>query len=130
MKKPFLYFRFFQSLIILSFICLFILGGCAKYGKEVQANLTKLKNTKACVACDLTGIELVSFDLKNADLRSANLTGAKLRRSDLTGADLTGANLYNADLTGTKVAEKTLKDAVLCKTGMPSGERDNSDCKR
>ena len=43
---------------------------------------------------------------------------------------MTDANLYNADLTSTKVSEETLKDAVICKTNMPSGQRDNSGCKR
>ena len=41
---------------------------------------------------------------------------------------MTGTN--NADLTGTKVSDKTLKDAVLCKTIMPSGQKDDSGCKR
>jgi hypothetical protein len=39
---------------------------------------------------------------------------------------MTGANLYNADLTDTKVS----KDTVLCKAIMPSGQQDDSGCKR
>ena len=60
-----------QLTIILAFICFLSLGGCSKYSKEIQANLTKLKKTKACSGCDLSGIELISFDLKNADLSGA-----------------------------------------------------------
>ena len=43
---------------------------------------------------------------------------------------MTDANLYNADLTDTRVSDKTLKDAVLCKTIIPSGQQDDSGCKR
>jgi hypothetical protein len=43
---------------------------------------------------------------------------------------MTVANLYNADLTGTKVSEETLKDTVLCKTIMLSGQQGDSGCKR
>lgn len=41
-----------------------------------------------------------------------------------------GANLHSADLSGTKVSNETLTDAVLCKTIMPSGQQDDSGCKR
>ena len=92
---------------------MFSLIGCAKYSDEVQANLTKLKNTKSCPGCDLSGIELISFDLKNADLSGANLTGAILRRSDLTGANLTGANLTDADLMGVNLTNAKLTKASL-----------------
>ena len=50
--------------------------------------------------------------------------------SKIRNSDINGANLYNADLTGTKVSKETLKDAVLCKTIMPSGQQDDSGCKR
>ena len=108
----------FQANIFYALIFLFSLIGCAKYSDEVQANLTKLKNTKSCPGCDLSGIELISFDLKNADLSGANLTGAILRRSDLTGANLTGTNLTDADLMGVnltnaKLINTNLSDAKL-----------------
>ena len=50
--------------------------------------------------------------------------------SKIRNSDINDANLYNANLTGTKVSEETLKDAELCKTIMPSGQRDDSGCKR
>ena len=43
---------------------------------------------------------------------------------------MTSTNLYNADLTDTKVSDETLKGTVLCKTILPSGQRDDSGCKR
>ena len=42
---------------------------------------------------------------------------------------MTGANLYNADLTDTGISDKTLKDTVLCKTIMPSGQIENRNCR-
>ena len=45
---------------------------------------------------------------------------SKIRNSDINGANL----------TGTKVSEETLKDAVVCKTIMSSGQQDDSGCKR
>lgn len=117
----------FQTNIFYALICLFSLIGCAKYSDEVQANLTKLKNTKSCPGCDLSEIELISFDLKNADLSGANLTGAILRRSDLTGANLTGANLTDADLmgvnlTGAKLIQTNLS-RVKFNTEIKQGEK-------
>ena len=113
----------FQANIFYALIFLFSLIGCAKYSEQVQANLTKLKNTKSCPGCDLSGIELISFDLKNADLIGANLTGAILRRSDLTGANLTGANLTDADLLGADLTNANLVQANL------SGVRFNTKIK-
>ena len=105
-KKP------FYLPIIFTFSC-FFLSGCTKYSDEVQANLTKLKKTKACPGCDLTGIELINFDLKNADLSGANLTGANLKGSDLTGANLIGANLTDTDLLGTDLTNAKLINGKL-----------------
>ena len=102
-----------RPLILFILISLFIIDGCSKYSDEVQANLIKLKKTKSCSGCDLTGIELISFDLKGADLSGANLTGANLRRSDLTGANLTDTNLTDANLLGVN-----LKDAKLINTNL------------
>ena len=113
----------FQANIFYALVFLFSLIGCAKYSEQVQANLTKLKNTKSCPGCDLSGIELISFDLKNADLSGANLTGANLRRSDLRGANLTGANLTDADLMGADLTGAKLIQANL------SGVRFNTKIK-
>ena len=104
---------FFQRAMILTIITFFSLSGCAKYSDEVQANLEKLKSTKTCSGCDLTGIVLRDFDLKNTDLSGANLTGANLGRSDLTGANLTDANLTDTDLRGAN-----LTDAILINTNL------------
>ena len=124
MKKLSFHKTPFYLAIFLTFISFFSLTGCAKYSEEVQANLTKLKNTKSCPGCDLSGIELISFDLKNADLSGANLTGAILRRSDLTEANLTGANLTDAGLMGVN-----LTGAKLTQTNL-SGVKFNAEIKQ
>ena len=107
MKIPFRNIKLFTQIIILSIICFLSLGGCSKYSDEVQANLTKLKETKSCSGCDLRGIELISFDLKKADISGTNLKGAILSRSDLTGANLTDTNLSGADLLGVNLTGAT-----------------------
>ena len=104
---------FFQRTIILACISILSLGGCSKYSDEVQENLTKLKKTKACSGCDLTGVELVAFDLKSADLSGANLTSANLNRVDLTEANLTDANLLGAILTDAKLTNTNLSGVKL-----------------
>ena len=108
MEKSISFNSFSQQATILAFLSSFSLIACAKYPKEVQTNLTKLKNTKSCPGCYLPGIELISFDLKNA-----NLTGANLRRSDLTGADLTDANLTDADLMGVDLTGTKLVNSKI-----------------
>ena len=108
MEKSISFNSFSQQATFLAFLSSFSLIACAKYPKEVQTNLTKLKNTKSCPGCYLPGIELISFDLKNA-----NLTGANLRRSDLTGADLTDANLTDADLMGVDLTGTKLVNSKI-----------------
>ena len=103
-------------------ICFFAIGGCGSYSDQIQANLNKLKSTKSCPGCDLTGVELVGFDLKNANLNGfANLSKANLSGADLSGADLSGAKLTDANLTGANLAEVILTGAVLCNTQTPWG---------
>ena len=82
----------FYLTIILAFISLVYLEGCSKYSEEVQTNLTKLKTTKSCQGCDLTGIELVGFDLKGGDLSGSNLAEIEQALIDLVD----GANAAEA----------------------------------
>ena len=104
----------FLSLILLFF---FLSGELFAYKKS---DLKKLRDTKKCIKCDLSGANLQFTNLSGANLQFTNLSGANLnkanlnkailsetnlnkanlRRSDLTGADLTGANLNKAKLTG------------------------------
>ena len=94
--------------------CFFAIGGCGRYSDQIQANLNKLKSTKSCSGCDLTGVELVGFDLRNANLNGfANLSRANLIGADLTGAKLTNANLIGANLTGANLTDAKLDGVIL-----------------
>ena len=95
-------------------------------------------------SADLTGANLYwitlrkaflwKADLSSADLRHADLRGADLREVILAGADLYEADLTDADLTGAKskggfyLRESELNEATLCRTTMPQGNKNNSDC--
>ena len=70
-----------------------------------QEDLDKLKATKACKECKLTG---------------ANLNRAYLRGADLSGAVLRDANINFANFINAK----------LCNTVMPDGQRIFQDCSR
>jgi len=120
---------FYSTVFFYSFICLFTFSGCEKYPEKIQANLNKLKSTNSCQGCDLTGVVLVDFDLKNvnlsgfanlsradltnADLTNGNLTAAGLTEANLTGTNLTGANLAGANLTGANLTGANLTEANL-----------------
>ena len=89
--------------LILSFF--FLSGELFAYKKS---DLKKLRDTKKCIKCDLSGA-----NLQYTNLSETNLNNANLRRSDLTGADLTGANLNKAKLTGADLTGAILGGAIL-----------------
>ena len=104
--------------LILSFF--FLSGELFAYKKS---DLKKMRDTKKCIKCDLSGANLQFTNLSGANLNKANLNKAilsetnlnkaNLRRSDLTGADLNKAKLTGADLTGTILGGAILKDSIL-----------------
>ena len=96
-----------------------------------QANLgyAQLMNTDLQRAnlheADLFKIYLMGSDLSGADLRETDL-----READLTSADLREANLTESDLTEANLVGAILERAIFCKTTMPDGLTNNSDCDR
>ena len=114
--------------LILSFF--FLSGELFAYKKS---DLKKLRDTKKCIKCDLSGANLQFTNLSGANLQFTNLSGANLnkanlnkailsetnlnkanlRRSDLTGADLTGAILGGAILKDSILSWTKLVDANL-----------------
>ncbi|HEY7609261.1 MAG TPA: pentapeptide repeat-containing protein [Alphaproteobacteria bacterium] len=82
-------------------------------------HVERLKATKSCESCDLSGAMLEQADLAGARLTGADLSGARLRAADLVGADLAGAKLDRADL----------KNACFCNTTMPDGRVEMGGCK-
>ena len=87
---------------------------------------------------DLTEANLYRQNLRSASLDKANLTGANLteadldtatlERADLTGANLTGANLTNANLERADLTGANLTGTIFCRTTMPDGTENDSDC--
>ena len=71
--------------IIFSFI-----GLAAPVYAENPDHVAKLKNTKQCPGCDLSGADLSKLNLKNANLKGANLRSANLSESNLLQADWKG----------------------------------------
>lgn len=100
-------------LILFLIVCTVIVLGTGTASAYNEADLQKLKKTKQCPACDLSGAYLAGADLSGARLPHANLSGADLSHADLSGADLSGAKLLLADLTGTNLTGANLTSANL-----------------
>lgn len=115
----------------------------------INADLTMIGSENTLMReADFTGAVLIDGNFTNTDLRDAifvgasmagvTFTGAVLSGANMTGADLTEAtidrtglnetNLTDADLTGATITRTSLSSAVLCRTTMPDGTVDNSDC--
>jgi len=87
------------QIIFLSLIlsCFFLSGEVFAYKKS---DLKKYKNTKKCIKCDLTDLNLSGSNLSGANLSGSNLGGA-----NLSGANLSEANLKEVNLTGANLSE-------------------------
>ena len=104
-----------------------------------SANFTEAKLEDTLLSgTNLSGVSFRGARLWRAKLDGANLTNADFfasngKRTDLFMADFTDADLTNASLSLDDVAEDP--DAVLypgyaifCRTTMPDGQKDSSDC--
>lgn len=90
-------------------------------GKEIIAR--KTDNIKRLIEldvkplhlekCNLSGAELVGFDLREANLHGANLKGALLQEANLQRAILKDAILEEANLQGADLQEANLQGANL-----------------
>ena len=77
-----------------------------------KSDFARLKKTKKCPKCDLSGIKIrrkSGISLYKADLRGANLEGADLSQADLRRADLEKANLAGANLTAADLRNTDLE---------------------
>ena len=74
-----------QIIFLSSFLSIIFSSGNVYAYKE--SDFYKLKNTKKCIECDLTDL-----NLSRLILRRVNLSG-----SDLSGSDLSGCLLYTSD---------------------------------
>jgi uncharacterized protein YjbI with pentapeptide repeats len=135
--------KFIHILII--FVAFMIIGETVWGGPAENAK--KLKKTKSCVKCDLSGIKLMADQLTGANLTGANLTGAtlmmvnlskanlsnanlseaKLQMTDLSGANLTGANLTETDAQGSNFSKANLVKANLTESNINASDFSNAD---
>jgi len=102
--------RILLVILILMAWTAIVLGTASAYN---NADIQKLKKTKQCPGCDLSGAYLAGSDLSGARLAHANLSGADLSHADLSDADLHGAKLVLADMTGTNLSRANLTSANL-----------------
>ena len=93
---------------ILSFLCLS--GGVSAYK---ESDFYKLKNTKKCIECDLTDLNLSRLNLRRVNLSGSDLSGSDLSGSDLSGSDLSGVNLSRVNLSGTNLKNINLTGTNL-----------------
>jgi len=97
------------------------------YGYKPK-DLGKLRDSKNCSKCDLSGANFYEADLQEVNLNGAILHHANLRRSNLSGADLGGAMLFRADLFGANLTNTNLEGAKFCNTILPLGSISVKDC--
>jgi uncharacterized protein YjbI with pentapeptide repeats len=88
----------------------------------------KLRDSKNCPKCDLSGANFFEANLQEVNLSGAILHHANLRRSNLRGADLSSAMLFRADLFGANLTNTNLKGAKFCNTILPLGSISVKDC--
>ncbi len=99
------------ALVVVASIVFFVAAGTLSAYNETD--LQKLKTTKNCADCDLSGALLMHWVLSGADLSGANLRGANLTGAWLPGANLAGANLSSAIMTSASLANANLFRAKL-----------------
>ena len=78
-----------------------------------EQDLATLRQTRSCLFCNLS-----QMDLTRADFAGADLTGADLHFSLMNGIDLSGANLTGATLAGSSMISANLAGANLAATDL------------
>jgi hypothetical protein len=79
----------------------------------LQGMIQRLRNSRQCRNCDLSGASLRGENLANVDLSGARLLGVKLNGSMLANADLRGADLRGADFSGSNLAGADFTGALI-----------------
>ena len=100
-----------QILFLISFLSILFSSGDVFAYKE--SDFYKLKNTKKCIECDLTDLNLSRLNLRGVNLSGSDLSGSDLSGSDLSGSDLSGVNLSRVNLSGTNLKNINLTGTNL-----------------
>jgi len=100
------------QIIFLSLIlsCFFLSGEVFAYKKS---DLKKFKNTKKCIKCDLTDLNLSGSNLSGSNLSGSNLSGSNLSGSNLSGSNLSGVNLSEANLKEVNLTYANLSEIII-----------------
>lgn len=94
-----------------------------------------LLQSKACLECNLNGVELAGADLANAvlfgaSLQKANLSKANLSKADLREANLGGARLDDAQLPNAKLMHARLGGASLAGAALQQADLTVADLRQ
>ena len=100
-----------QILFLSSFLSILFSSGDVFAYKE--SDFYKLKNTKKCIECDLTDLNLSRLILRRVNLSGSDLSGSDLSGSDLSGSNLSGVNLSRVNLSGTNLKNINLTGTNL-----------------
>ena len=100
-----------QKFFLNSFLLILFSSGDVFAYKE--SDFYKLKNTKKCIECDLTDLNLSRLNLRGLNLSGSDLSGSDLSGSDLSGSDLSGVNLSRVNLSGTNLKNINLTGTNL-----------------
>jgi len=101
----------FQIFFLISFLSFLFSSGDVFAYKE--SDFYKLKNTKKCIECDLTDLNLSRLNLRGLNLSGSDLSGSDLSESDISGSNLSGVNLSRVNLSGTNLKNINLTGANL-----------------
>ena len=77
-----------------------------------EKDFLRLKETKSCVACDLTNANLSKMNLKNANLSGANLSFSNLSSTNLSNADLSYSKLVKSKIYIANLQKLILKEQI------------------
>jgi len=100
-----------QIFFLISFLLVLFSNGDVSAYKE--SDFYKLKNTKKCIECDLTDLNLSRLNLRELNLSRSDLSGSDLNGSDLSGSNLSGVNLSRVNLTGANLKNVNLTGTNL-----------------
>ena len=94
----------------------FVVPNPAIAGNEEQ--LIQLLQSRQCLGCLLTEVDLAHADLRDANLQGAQLRGANLSQARLDGADLSGSDLSFTSLQGASLRGSDLRNSRLIGTDL------------
>lgn len=78
-----------------------------------RVNTQTLLATRACVGCDLQGVDFSRINLDGVNLQNADLTGAVIESARLVGANLAGATLDKVNLSDSNISRANFSEARM-----------------